>query len=435
VAEVERLIGDRDPQIRLTAFRALRQVKPTVLREARRLSDDPSPAVRREVALSLRGSPFDEIGDTLVKLAAGYDGVDRWYLEALGIAAAGREDAAFAALLSSLGHRDPLEWDARFSALAWRLHPPAAIDAFKARAASARLSADARQQAIVALGFVNDPRAAQAMADLSRSPLGDVASSAAWWLTFRKANDWRDYSVDGWSIGTPDVKPSSIAVMLQHRALVLDSAAPIDRRISAALSMAKDPIGGHLLIQLAAENAIVYQLREAIGSVIFTNPDRAVRAVATGYFSRPGGQPRLSVDRITGRAADAARGQARFNANCATCHRPGPVAADVGPDLSEINTKFDLAGLVEAIANPSAAIAFGFGAELFVRRSNESHIGMLQADGATIAIRDGYGRPITISREDLAKRVPLKTSLMPDPLALGLSEQDVADIAAFLMKK
>jgi hypothetical protein len=28
----------------------------------------------------------------------------------------------------------------------------------------------------------------------------------------------------------------------------------------------------------------------------------------------------------------------------------------------------------------------------------------------------------------------LKTSLMPEPLALALTEQDVADIAAFLMK-
>ena len=45
------LLADPDPQIRITAFRALRQVKASVLDEARRLSEDPSPAVRREVAL------------------------------------------------------------------------------------------------------------------------------------------------------------------------------------------------------------------------------------------------------------------------------------------------------------------------------------------------------------------------------------------------
>ena len=41
------------------------QVKPSVLDEARRLSQDPSPAVRREVALSLRGIPFEESRDIL----------------------------------------------------------------------------------------------------------------------------------------------------------------------------------------------------------------------------------------------------------------------------------------------------------------------------------------------------------------------------------
>ena len=61
-------------------------------------------------------------------------------------------------------------------------------------------------------------------------------------------------------------------------------------------------------------------------------------------------------------------------------------------------------------------------------------IGFLQSEGATIAIRDGYGRVQTIARDDLAARVPLKSSLMPDPLALALTAQDVADIVAFLMK-
>ena len=107
----------------------------------------------------------------------------------------------------------------------------------------------------------------------------------------------------------------------------------------------------------------------------------------------------------------------------------------VGPDLTDISKKFDLAGVVEAIVNPNAAVAFGFGAELFVTRRNEAHIGFLQADGPTVSFRDGYGRVRTFAREELAARVPLKTSLMPDPLALALSEQDVADIAAFLMKR
>ena len=121
---------------------------------------------------------------------------------------------------------------------------------------------------------------------------------------------------------------------------------------------------------------------------------------------------------------------------CSTCHRRGASGgAEVGPDLTDIDKKFDRDGLLESIVTPSAAIAFGFGAELFVTSKAEPVIGFLQSEGATISIRDGYGRAQTIAGGDLAARIPLKSSLMPDPLSLALTEQDVADIVAFLQNR
>jgi putative heme-binding domain-containing protein len=434
--EVERQLADPDPQIRVAAFRALRKVKPSVLPEARRLADDASPAVRREVALALKGLPFDQSRSTLLKLAAGYDGDDRWYLEALGTAASGHETALYRALLSSLPTPDPLTWDPRIAAIAWRLHPVASIDAFAARAGSSALPPGARQQALVALAFINDRRAAQAVADLTLSPQRDVAAQAAWWMTFRKTNDWYRYAVTGWTAGTPEATPATGSTLPAHQMLVQDEAAPIDRRIEAALAMAADPAGAQILIQLAAQNKIAYQLREAIGAVIFSNPDRTVRSAAAGFFARPGGRPRMTVDDVGGRTGDPIRGESRFLATCATCHRTAtaPVGAEVGPDLTDIGTKFDRRGLIEAIVSPGAAIALGFGGELFVTKRGDPSIGFLQSMGATVSVRDGYGRVRTIAGDDLLARIPLRSSLMPDPLSLGITEQDVADIAAFLAK-
>lgn len=143
----------------------------------------------------------------------------------------------------------------------------------------------------------------------------------------------------------------------------------------------------------------------------------------------------MTVADLANRTGDARRGESRFMANCSTCHRRGSAGpgADVGPDLASIGSKFDRAGLIDAIVNPSAAIAFGFGADVFVTRKDEAIIGFLQSEGATISIRDGYGRVRTLATDDLAARVPLKTSLMPDPLLLAMTDQDVADIVAFLM--
>jgi len=433
--EVERLLDDPDPQIRLTAFRALRQAKPSVLPEARRLSADGSSAVRREVALSLNGVAIEQSRDILVKLAAGFDGVDRWYLEALGTGAEGKEEAVYSAVLSSLPRQDPLAWEARGAGIAWRLHPVSSIDAFAARAAASTLSPEARQQALVALAFINDPRAAQAMAALTHSPVREVASQAAWWMTYRKTNDWYRYPVSGWTAAAADSKPSSLTGMVERRSLAVDDGAPIDRRIEAAIAMANDPVGAQLLIQLASQNKVAYQLREAIGSVIFSNPDRAVRTAASGFFARPGGQPRMTAGEIANRTGDPARGESRFLGACSTCHRHGTSAgAEVGPDLTGIDRKFDRNGLIEAIVTPSAGIAFGYGAELFVPRKSEPIIGFLQSEGATISIRDGYGRTRSLAAGDLDSRIPLKTSLMPDPLSLALTEQDIADIVAFLQR-
>ena len=68
---------------------------------AARLARDPSPAVRREVALSLRDVPFEESRDRCCSRSReGYDGKDRSYLEAWGIGATNKEDALYAALMA-----------------------------------------------------------------------------------------------------------------------------------------------------------------------------------------------------------------------------------------------------------------------------------------------------------------------------------------------
>jgi putative heme-binding domain-containing protein len=255
-------------------------------------------------------------------------------------------------------------------------------------------------------------------------------------MTYRKTNDWYRYPVNGWTADAPESKPSSLAGMIERRSLVVDDGAPIDRRIEAAIAMANDRVGAQLLIQLASQNKIAYQLREAIGSVIFSNPDRAVRTAASGYFARPGGQPGMSTGEVANRTGDPGRGESRFLGACSTCHRHGASAgAEVGPDLTDIDRKFDRNGLIEAIVTPSAGIALGYGAELFVPRKSEPMIGFLQSDGTMISIRDGYARTESIAAGDLDARIPLKPSLMPDPLALALTEQDIADIVAFLQRR
>jgi putative membrane-bound dehydrogenase-like protein len=61
---------------------------------------DPDAGVRRELILALRNLPTDQVGQALKTLAARWDGQDRWYLEALGLALRGREPTFLAELFS-----------------------------------------------------------------------------------------------------------------------------------------------------------------------------------------------------------------------------------------------------------------------------------------------------------------------------------------------
>ena len=62
------------------------------------MAADPDAGVRRELILALRNVSTDKAGDALKTLARAWDGRDRWYLEALGLALEHRESAFVAGL-------------------------------------------------------------------------------------------------------------------------------------------------------------------------------------------------------------------------------------------------------------------------------------------------------------------------------------------------
>ncbi|MFN3851086.1 MAG: PVC-type heme-binding CxxCH protein [Spirosomataceae bacterium] len=80
-------INDKDEDIRVTAIRLARESKIDIIPILKKLAIDASPQVRREVALALRHNTSPQAAEIWTKLATQHDGQDRWYLEALGIAA------------------------------------------------------------------------------------------------------------------------------------------------------------------------------------------------------------------------------------------------------------------------------------------------------------------------------------------------------------
>ncbi|MGI9175435.1 MAG: HEAT repeat domain-containing protein, partial [Rhodothermales bacterium] len=435
MAEVQALLESPDPDVRLTAFRALRSVGADVLTAAQILAQDSSAAVRREVAVALRNVPLEASQDLILELARRYDGKDRYYLEALGLAADGKEETLYPLLRAELGG-EPTAWDDRFAGIAWRLHPLAALEDLQARAAASGVPEAARKQALTAIGFIQDVRAANAMASLAQSDLPDVAEQAAWWLRYRTTNDWRGYEIDGWSGATSEMVTENQTEMARLREIVTDTTSWMDVRMEAAFEMAQDPLGGSLLLGLMATDQLPYQVRSGVRSALLTNPNPTQRQMASALFS--GSDTELdsadwSTSALAQRDADPAEGEMLFWANCASCHRLGEIGNDVGPELTGIRGKFDQAGLIDAIVRPSAAIAHGYEPQLVTTEEGRAVYGFLVADGPTLVFKDQTGQQQTIEKNTVATQTTFEASLMPDPATLRLTPQSVADIAAFLM--
>jgi len=105
--QVSAALKDTDSDIRVAGLRLARELGLDLIAVAGPLVDDPSPQVRREVAIALRGSSAPAAPALWAKLAARHDGKDRWYLEALGIGADRQWDAYLGAYLAAVGDR----WD------------------------------------------------------------------------------------------------------------------------------------------------------------------------------------------------------------------------------------------------------------------------------------------------------------------------------------
>jgi putative membrane-bound dehydrogenase-like protein len=112
---VKEAMGDTDFNIRVTAFRAARRLKLDIAQFANQILSDPSPQLWRELCLALQYDRSEKALPLIVKLADKYNGEDRWYLEAWGISANGREAAVLDAWKKGHENKDPknnagIEW-------------------------------------------------------------------------------------------------------------------------------------------------------------------------------------------------------------------------------------------------------------------------------------------------------------------------------------
>ena len=131
---------------------------------------------------------------------------------------------------------------------------------------------------------------------------------------------------------------------------------------------------------------------------------------------------------------DPEKGRTHFLARCANCHQLKDEGGKVGPDL----TGYDRSSLdfwALNIIYPSLEIREGFGSYDVRLTDGTIANGILERrDGGEIVLRDLAGNRTQIREEKISALIASPTSVMPEGLLAGMSDQDLRDFFAYLMK-
>jgi putative membrane-bound dehydrogenase-like protein len=245
--------------------------------------DDPDAGVRRELILAFRNLPTDKVGDALRKLAASWDGQDRWYLEALGLALEKREGNYLARLFDGSLYGDldlersgkegkialppyfpvdrneayipvgtpdlPATALSKYLGLAWRLHCREALPLLE-RIAPYLQTPELQQAGDDVLDRTNDPAAAEVVVSLASRVNEPLRRNGLYAMLARRLDgDWgearnrpRMTQLISDALNNPESRVQGIALAAATRdgryrgileGFATDTKAPVEARVAA----------------------------------------------------------------------------------------------------------------------------------------------------------------------------------------------------------
>jgi len=135
---------------------------------------------------------------------------------------------------------------------------------------------------------------------------------------------------------------------------------------------------------------------------------------------------------VLSKTGDAVKGAALAQ-TCVMCHQLNGNGPAYGPELKGWASRQSREALVRALVNPSADIALGYEGVTLKLKAGGKIDGRLMSNNDPVVITSTGGITQLVPKDRVAgKEAKMSRSLMMSAEQLGLSAQDVADIAAYL---
>ena len=119
------------------------------------------------------------------------------------------------------------------------------------------------------------------------------------------------------------------------------------------------------------------------------------------------------------------------SAQCVRCHAIGDYGGNAGPRLNGVAARISREQILEALVNPSARLAPGFGTVKLELKNGKTVSGILQGeDKKSIKVKIGDKPDTTVVKTDVGNQTNA-TSSMP-PMRFILNKREIRDVVAFL---
>ncbi len=193
-------------------------------------------------------------------------------------------------------------------------------------------------------------------------------------------------------------------------------------------------VTGHDLTRLwmsgASDDRVFQTIRQGVPNSIMPSssaPDEEVRALVNYLRSLNG------VGATVAATGDAGNGERIFWSNCGSCHAINGRGGALGPNLSLTAQSQSRDVLTRAIRDPKASIPAGYQPVTLVTRDGRRIRAIRKGEDAfSIQIMDTSGQLRGYLKADLREVVRETTPLMPAFGPDRLTDQELADVLAFL---
>jgi putative heme-binding domain-containing protein len=155
-----------------------------------------------------------------------------------------------------------------------------------------------------------------------------------------------------------------------------------------------------------------------------------------GERIRVRGETRAAIERIQqvlkAGTGNPYAGEHIFTERCASCHQLFHKGGRIGPDLTPYQ-RDDLGTMLPSVLDPNAEIREGFVNYLVETKDERTLSGFIADQDANVVVVRGFdGEDISLARDEIREMNPSGTSLMPEGLLDGLTDEQLRDFFAYL---